>query len=108
MKQEGNNLKCVDACRYEKTLPLLKALGYDIPGRGYHIYRICEKTEIVKRPGLKNLVFPLSVGSGIDGIASGEVQVGDELLAPGYFLQLSSNLTIPTGFDCLIVHLPEK
>ncbi|KAJ6070560.1 hypothetical protein N7467_011879 [Penicillium canescens] len=112
MKQEKNLIKCVDVDRYKKTLPLLKALGYDLPlkssqGHGYHIYRTSGETEIIKRPDLKTLFFPLSVGSGNNSIASGEVQVAGETVAPGSFIHLDSTLTITAQLDCLIVYLPE-
>ncbi|QQK42178.1 hypothetical protein Pdw03_5032 [Penicillium digitatum] len=108
MKQEKSLIKCVDVDRYKKTLPVLKALGYDqIPGHGYHIYRTSGETEIIKRPDLKTLFFPLSVGSGNDSVASGEVQVAGELLTPGNFIELNSTLTFTAQLDCLIVYLPE-
>ena len=126
MKQETNILKCVDDERYKKTLPLLKLLEYDqIPvsrvsvpvpagldltrsqGYGYVIYRISGKTEILKRPDLKTLFFPLSVDSGDDSIASGEVEVAGEVLTPGTFAQFDRTMIINAHLDCLIVYLPE-
>ncbi|KAJ5654842.1 hypothetical protein N7490_001845 [Penicillium lividum] len=100
MKQQNNLIKCTDNKRLEKTLPLLKELGYaQIEGYGYDLYRISGETKIIKRHHLKNLFFPLSIGS--------EVQVAGETLTPGTFAQFDSTIVINAQLDCLIVYLPE-
>lgn len=71
------------------------------------IYRISGKTKIIKRPGLKTLFFPLSIGCGDDSIASGEVQVEDEVFTPGTFAQFDSTTILNAHLDCLVVYLPE-
>jgi hypothetical protein len=71
------------------------------------IYRISGKTEIIKLPHLKTLFFPLSIGSGRDSIASGEIEVEGEVLKPGTFAQFDSTMTLNAHLDCLVVYLPE-
>lgn len=76
-------------------------------GYGYHIYRISTEAEIIKRPHLKTLFFPLSIGPGSDSIASGQIEVAGKVLSPGIFVQFDSTLTLSAQLDCLIVYLPE-
>lgn len=71
------------------------------------IYRICGPTEIIKRPHLKTLFFPLSIGSGRESMGSDEVQVEGEVLKPGTFVQFDKTMTLNAQLDCLIVYLPE-
>ncbi|KAJ5982106.1 hypothetical protein N7451_012206 [Penicillium sp. IBT 35674x] len=109
MKTENNLLKCVDENLHGKTSPLLAVLGYDqIQGYGYMIYRISGTTEIIKRPHLKTLFFPLSISSGSEKNDSGEVQVEGEVLRPGTFTQFDKTMTLNAQLDCLVVYLPEK
>lgn len=56
----------------------------------------------------KTLFFPLSIGSGDGSIASGEVEVGGEVLTPGTFVQFDQTTTIDAQLDCLVVYLPER
>jgi len=70
------------------------------------IYRISGKTEIIKRPQLKTLFFPLSISFERDDKKS-EVQVEGELLKPGTYAQFDSTMTLNAQLDCLVVYLPE-
>ncbi|KAJ5350225.1 hypothetical protein N7541_007952 [Penicillium brevicompactum] len=105
--QRDKNI-CVDENQVDKTLPLLKALGYDkIPGYGFAIHRISGNTEIIKEDGIRTLFFPLSVGSGSKSIASGNVKVAGVSLTPGTFMEIDGTTILNAQLDCLIVYLPE-
>lgn len=77
-------------------------------GRGYKIWRITGKVPIKKTPEYRTLFFPLSVGTGPDSIASGEVRVADEMLVPGTYIPITSPLTLEGRLDCLVVLLPDS
>ncbi|KAJ5202998.1 hypothetical protein N7449_005077 [Penicillium cf. viridicatum] len=107
-KMQQDKSICVDKNQVQKTLPLLKALGYDkIQGYGFAIHRISGNTEIVKEDGIRTLFFPLSVGSGSESIASGNVEVAGVMLTPGTFMEIDSTTGLNAHLDCLIVYLPE-
>lgn len=107
-EQELTHLsRCVDEDRHAKIRPLLKELGFDIKGHGYKIWRISGKVPINKASNYRSLFFPLSVGSGPDSIASGELQIDQETLTPGSYVTISRSITVDGPLDCLIVLLPD-
>ncbi|KAJ5594690.1 uncharacterized protein N7459_000898 [Penicillium hispanicum] len=108
-EEQPNLSRCVDENRHGKIRPVLRELGYDqIKGRGYKIWRITGKVSIKNTLDYNTLFFPLSIGSGPESIASGEIQIAGETLTPGCYIPITRTLTVDGQLDCLIVLLPNQ
>lgn len=123
--QERNISRCVDDLRTSKVRPLLEHLKIDIievrlvlkiaslcttndsKGHRYGLLRITGEAIIKETDAYGSvLFFPLSIGSGRESIASGQLQVAGETMKPGTYIKLTSNLRLNQQLDCLLVLLP--
>lgn len=122
--QEKNIARCVDDIRTSKVRPLLEHLKIDtievsqalnpirfltnpLKGHRFGLLRITGEAIIKQTEAYSSvLFFPLSIGSGRESIASGQLKIADGISRPGTYINLTSSLHLNEQLDCLLVLLP--